>query len=168
MLGHWYKTIRQSRHDVPVLCKLLEPWQGARKTTTDYASHCRAVWAPCNPTSTISGCWDTASMLCFPVQDQVPVLQMGGLVGWGTLFDSFLGFESVSSGLWAQTLPAEPQGPAHHPPTHTHIDKQMLYSILDFLKSLQRRCKVGSLIVLAMTRQTLQTHLSAPSVAPWW
>ena len=60
------------------------------------------VWAPCSPTSTISGPWGTASALCSPVQDQAPVLQMG-LVGWGYYFDgqkfsSCPGIEPVSSG----------------------------------------------------------------------
>ena len=40
-----------------------------------------------SPTSTVSGQQGTASVLCSPVQDQVPVLQMGGLVGWRYYFD---------------------------------------------------------------------------------
>ena len=69
-----------------------------------------------SPTSTISGQWGTASVLCSPVQDQVPVLQMGGLE---VLFEQK--FPALGS---EHTLPHplgyEPKTLRTHVHRHTH------------------------------------------------
>ena len=73
-------TCALSRYDVPVLCALLEPGQGTRRRYQPCLP--LPVWAPCSPTTTISGTMRPSRCALLPqYKTRYPFYRW---VGWST------------------------------------------------------------------------------------
>ena len=107
-----------SRYCVPVLRNRLEPGKELAGAPTVPLT---AGVGTRSPTNAFSDQWDTASVLCSPVQDQVPILQMGGLEYLWCVFSSCSGIRT--SVLWVvipRLYQLNHQGTHTHARTHTH------------------------------------------------
>ena len=105
------------------MCRCCEhSWSPGKELAgvTNHASHCRCGH-PVVPQLPLADNETQLVRFAPPVQDQVPVLQMGGLVGWSNwmfFFSPALGFEPVSSSVLWVVSPRLYW--SNHQGTHTH------------------------------------------------
>ena len=110
-----------NRHIMPVRCNLLEPGQGARRST-DCTSHCRCGHPVVPPVPLVVS---EAQPVHFAPQykTRYRLVLFYRWVGWRYYFEipSCPGVEPVSSGLWAQDFTSRTSGHTHtNTLTHTH------------------------------------------------